>query len=190
LRVEGRRCNLPKSQTGFRAAEGEAVIEGADAESDPKGERFLGLTPAITDDDLACIAYFEALRTVKNHHDAEDIAGEAMVRFLAAPVAPNTPGAWVRTVAHRLALDLVERGRRFQRIAPLLVDADQSCVTDEALSLGTEILEEAIALLPARQSEAVGLYYFQELDRAAVAQLMGVSLKFARGQGSCPSRDY
>jgi RNA polymerase sigma factor (sigma-70 family) len=56
------------------------------------------------------------------------------------------------------------------------VDADQSCVADEALSLGAEILEEAIALLPARQSEAVGLYYFQELDRAAVAQLMGVSL--------------
>jgi RNA polymerase sigma factor (sigma-70 family) len=160
----------------LRAAEGEAVIEGADAESDSEGERFLGMTPAMTDGDLACIAYFEAVRIVKNHHDAEDIAGEAMVRFLAAPVVPNTPGAWIRTVAHRLALDLVERGRRFQRIAPLLVNADQACVTDEARSLGAEILGKAIGLLPVRQREAVGLYYFQELDRAAVAQRMGVSL--------------
>jgi RNA polymerase sigma-70 factor (ECF subfamily) len=125
---------------------------------------------------LARIAYFEAIRIVKNHHDAQDIAGEAMVRFLAAPVLPKTPGAWIRTVAHNVALDHVERGRRFQQVAPLLVDRDQCSVTEETQSVGTEVLGEAMALLPARQSEAVRLFYFEKLDRAGVAQRMGVSL--------------
>lgn len=125
---------------------------------------------------LACIAYSEGLRILRNHHDAQDVAGEAMVRFLAAPVVPMTPGAWIRTVARNLALDYVERGRRFQRVAPLLVDRDQCFVTDETQLVGAEVLGEAMALLPARQSEAVRLFYFEKLDRAGVAQRMGVSL--------------
>src|SRR5207244_4751627 len=89
-------------------------------------------------EDLARIAYFEAIRIVKNHHDAQDIAGEAMVRLEAALVPHENPGAWIRKVAHNLALDHVERDKRFQRVAPLLVDRDQSCLPEEALSVGTE----------------------------------------------------
>jgi RNA polymerase sigma factor (sigma-70 family) len=125
---------------------------------------------------LARIAYFEAIRLVKNHHDAEDVAGEAMVRLEAALVVPENPGGWIRIVARNVALDHVERDKRFQRLAPLLVDRDQSCLPEEALSVGTEILAEAMSVLPDRQSEAVRLYYFEELDRAGVAKRMGVSL--------------
>jgi RNA polymerase sigma-70 factor (ECF subfamily) len=122
---------------------------------------------------LARIAYFEALRIVRNHHDAQDLAGEAMVRFLASPVVPDTPGAWIRTVAHHLALDQVRRNDRFQQVAPLLVDPDQP-FPDERL-LAVELLTDALALLPRKQKQALSLYYFERLDRAAVAKRMGVS---------------
>ena len=113
-------------------------------------------------EDLARIAYFEAIRIVKNHHDAQDIAGEAMVRFLAVPVLPKTPGAWIRTVAHNFAVDHVERSRRFQQVAPLLVARDQCSVTEETQSAGPEVLGEAMALLPARQRQAISLFYFEK----------------------------
>jgi hypothetical protein len=98
-------------------------------------------------EDLARIAYFEAIRIVKNHHDAQDIAGEAMVRFLAVPVVPETPGAWVRTVARRLALDQARKDQRFQRLAHLLMEPDESCVTEE-YPVGIELVGKQYRCFP------------------------------------------
>jgi|SRR5215472_3635360 len=112
-------------------------------------------------------------------HDAEDAAADA---FLAALEAyPRTrPGsdlkAWLVTIAHRKAVDILRRQAR--HAVPVAEVPEPSGSAETALP--DELLWAAVRALPAKQRHAVAYHYVADLAYADVAAIMGTSEAAAR----------
>lgn len=119
---------------------------------------------------------------------AEDVAQEAFARLLArAPVPPDGAERWVFRVARNLAVD---RLRHLRRLAPLEEAAGLPAFGSEASAVGAAsrgaaggasdeslaALRRAVASLPARQREVVGLRIYGELAYEEIATAVGRSL--------------
>jgi len=118
-------------------------------------------------------------RVVLGVHDAEDAWSET---FLAAMRAyPDLPGdanteAWLVTIAHRKAIDVLRAaGRRAiptaqvpEAPAPSLLEGPDPDLAD------------AVARLPAKQRQAVAYHYLAGLPHAQVAAIVGSSTDAAR----------
>lgn len=105
---------------------------------------------------------------------AEDVAQEAFARLLERePMPAEGAERWVFRVARNLAVDRV---RKLRRIVPLdalrVAAAAPADVLDERLA----VLRAAVALLPERQREVVGLRIYGELSYEAIAVAVGRSL--------------
>jgi DNA-directed RNA polymerase specialized sigma24 family protein len=117
-------------------------------------------------------------RAVVGPADADDAWSET---FLAAMTAyPDLPAganveAWLVTIAHRKAIDLVRAGAR--RPAPMAVPPDPSPPTVGAADLD---VTGAVAALPTRQRQAVAYHYLAGLPYAEIAELLGGTAAAAR----------
>ncbi|HWJ83408.1 MAG TPA: RNA polymerase sigma factor [Nocardioides sp.] len=101
--------------------------------------------------------------------DADDVLQDALARAWRRrstyDEARGAPLPWLVAIVR----DRARRHRTRRREHLSLVDADRAVAPADA----DPDLERAIAMLPARQREAVDLYYFVDLDVASVAAVMG-----------------
>ncbi|WP_408632607.1 RNA polymerase sigma factor [Mycobacterium cookii] len=119
------------------------------------------------------------VRAVLGHADADDAWSDT---FLAAMKAyPDVPAdanveAWLVTIAHRKAIDVV---RATSRRATLVADTPDATTPDHADAPHAE-LTDAVAALPAKQRQAVAYHYLAGLPYAEIATLLGGSPAAAR----------
>ena len=123
-----------------------------------------------------------AARMLGDKAEAEDVAQEAMLRaWKQAPVWK--PGAakfdtWLHRVALNLCYDRLRR-KREQPTAEPPEQVDTGPAPDRGLMAADtgRRVGAALAVLPARQREAIVLCHYQELGNIEAADLMGVSVE-------------
>jgi RNA polymerase sigma factor (sigma-70 family) len=119
-------------------------------------------------------------RAVVGAADADDAWSET---FLSAMRAyPDLPAdanieAWLVTIAHRKAIDVVRKAGRSP--IPMAVPPDDIAVTDDD-HFGDPQLANALQRLPSKQRQAVAYHYLGGLPYAEVAVLMGGKPEAAR----------
>ena len=119
-------------------------------------------------------------RVLLGRHDAEDAWSETFLAAMRAyPGLPETANveAWLVTIAHRKAIDVL-RARRRQ---PTPVGE----VPDAPTALGVPgaddgDLWQAVRALPEKQRQAVAYHYVAGLPYAEVAEVLGVTTDAAR----------
>jgi RNA polymerase sigma-70 factor (ECF subfamily) len=129
------------------------------------------------------VAYRLALRILRDESLAEDVLQEAFLsvwrgagRFLPER---GKASAWLLTLVHRRAVDVVRREER-RRAEPLGEGdeaRDESSVADEAwLRLERERIQDALSRLPDSQREAIELAYFGGFTQSELAERLGEPL--------------
>jgi RNA polymerase sigma factor (sigma-70 family) len=119
------------------------------------------------------------VRAVLGHADADDAWSDT---FLAAMKAyPDLPAdanleAWLVTIAHRKAIDII---RATSRRAIPIPDTPDRPSQDHADERHLE-LTEAVAALPTKQRQAVAYHYLAGLPYAEIATLLDSSAAAAR----------
>src|SRR5487761_1320959 len=118
----------------------------------------------------SAMAYRVALRLCGNHHDAQDIAQEALVaawqnldRFRAG----SSFSTWLYQIVTRRALNKVTRGRGAGSL-DLLADVAEPAAQAER-NLAADAVTEAVAALPFAQRAVVVLHHFEGLSYTEVA---------------------
>jgi len=120
-------------------------------------------------------------RAVVGAADADDAWSET---FLSAMRAyPDLPAdanieAWLVTIAHRKAIDVVRKAGR-SPIPMAVPPADLAVVNDEYLGADTD-LADALQRLPPKQRQAVAYHYLGGLPYTEVAALIGGKPEAAR----------
>jgi len=123
-------------------------------------------------------------RLVLGVHDADDAWSET---FLAAMRAyPELPAdanveAWLVTIAHRKAIDIV---RARQRRAIPVEEVPETASTIGIPGSGDPDLWDAVRALPPKQRQAVAYHYVAGLPYAAVAEILGGTAEAARRAAS------
>ena len=119
-------------------------------------------------------------RVLLGVHDAEDAWSETFLAALRAypdlPDSANTE-AWLVTIAHRKAIDVLRARKR--QPAPV----EEVPETPTALGVpGTQDAElwQAVAALPAKQRQAVAYHYVADLPYAEIAEILGGTTDAAR----------
>jgi RNA polymerase sigma factor (sigma-70 family) len=119
-------------------------------------------------------------RVLLGVHDAEDAWSETFLAALRAypdlPDSANTQ-AWLVTIAHRKAIDVLRARKR--QPAPV----EEVPETPTALGVpGTQDAElwQAVAALPAKQRQAVAYHYVADLPYAEIAEILGGTTDAAR----------
>jgi RNA polymerase sigma factor (sigma-70 family) len=119
-------------------------------------------------------------RVVLGLHDAEDAWSET---FLAAMRAyPDLPGdanaeAWLVTIAHRKAIDVIRARKR--RPVPV-GDIPEAPTALGGPGAGDGDLWQAVAALPDKQRQAVAYHYVAGLAYAEIAGILGGTTDAAR----------
>jgi len=119
------------------------------------------------------------VRAVLGHADADDAWSDT---FLAAMKAyPDLPAdanveAWLVTIAHRKAIDVV---RAASRRATPVADTPETASPDHADEPHAD-LTGAVAALPTKQRQAVAYHYLAGLPYAEIAALVDSSAAAAR----------
>jgi RNA polymerase sigma factor (sigma-70 family) len=118
-------------------------------------------------------------RVLLASQDADDAWSETFLAAMRAyPDLPETANveAWLVTIAHRKAVDVL-RARKRQ---PVLVER----MTDEPTRLGLpgadDGLWQAVRALPDKQRQAVAYHYVAGLPYAEIAQILGGTADAAR----------
>lgn len=88
--------------------------------------------------------------------------------------------AWLVTVAHRKALDVVRARERRGPAVPAPDDADPAAAANPSRAAEDRALRDAVAALPERQRWAVALHHLGGLTYAEVAALVGGTEQAAR----------
>ena len=119
-------------------------------------------------------------RVLLGAHDAEDAWSETFLAALRAyPDLPETANteAWLVTIAHRKAIDVL-RARKRQ---PAPVEEVPETSTALGVPGGEDAdLWQAVAALPEKQRQAVAYHYVAGLPYAEIAVLLGGSTDAAR----------
>ena len=118
-------------------------------------------------------AVFRVCRAVVGPHDADDAWSETFLSALAAyPELPATANveAWLVTIAHRKAIDLLRaRNRR-----PITVERLPELASSTAALPGEDLeLWQSVAALPEKQRQAVAYHYLAGLPYKEVAAIVG-----------------
>ncbi|MDT5119855.1 MAG: hypothetical protein QOE30_5594 [Mycobacterium sp.] len=119
------------------------------------------------------------LRAIAGSADAEDAWSETFLSALKAypelPVTANIE-AWLVTIAHRKAIDLIRSAAR--RAIPVAQTPDTAARNRaDARDLDLEV---AVAALPTKQRQAVAYHYLAGLPYSDIAPLLGSSVPAAR----------
>ena len=123
-----------------------------------------------------------------NHHDADDLVQDALIRLRAhwpRVVRKDDPIGYVRTTMTRLHVSSWRRRRR-ELLTP---DLPESAVHDPALDrveAATPVarLRQALAELPPRQRAVLVLRYYERLEDAEIAAVLGVARGTVRSQAA------
>jgi RNA polymerase sigma factor (sigma-70 family) len=119
-------------------------------------------------------------RVLLGVHDAEDAWSETFLAALRAyPELPDTANteAWLVTIAHRKAIDVL-RARKRQ---PAPVEEVPEAPTSLGVPGGEDAdLWRAVAALPDKQRQAVAYHYVAGLPYAEIAVLLGGTTDAAR----------
>jgi RNA polymerase sigma-70 factor (ECF subfamily) len=127
---------------------------------------------------LAKAAYGAANHVLRNHADAEDVAIHALSILLVQSSTPESPRAWVTTVAKRLAINLARKLTRERDLAQRL---DPVASRDVIEKLATKILvAQALERLSPQQREAIRQRYLRGEDVSTVAEMLGISRETAK----------
>lgn len=118
---------------------------------------------------LLRLCYLTTLDVEAAADAAQEALGRAWRDWDRVSAAGSDPGAWTRTVA----LNLCRDGWRRARTAAARVPPPTAPRPDDLPDVD---LRRALAGLAPRQREAVVLRYWGDLDLAAVAEAMGVSV--------------
>jgi len=122
------------------------------------------------------MAYRVALRLVGNHHDAQDIAQEALVaawESLAGFNADSSFSTWLYRIVTRRALNKVTRSRS-ARCLDLLDDVPSpggGAAARVERDLMVDAVTNALAALPFSQRVVLVLHHFEGLSYAEVASV-------------------
>jgi RNA polymerase sigma factor (sigma-70 family) len=115
--------------------------------------------------------------------DAEDAAADAFLAALEAypRLRPDSDvKAWLVTIAHRKAVDILRRRSRHAIPVPELPESSGGAVGASEPALPDEQLWLAVRELPTKQRHAVAYHYVADLAYADVAAIMGTSEAAAR----------
>jgi RNA polymerase sigma-70 factor, ECF subfamily len=128
------------------------------------------------------VAYRVALRLTGNHHDAQDVAQEALIAAwenLSGFRGDSSFSTWLYQIVTRRALNKVRHGRASASASAsveLLLDAadpaDEPAVQAER-NLAADAVTNALCALPFPQRAAVVLHHFEGLSYAEVARVTG-----------------
>lgn len=126
----------------------------------------------------SAMAYRVALRLCGNHHDAQDIAQEALIAAwenLARFRADSSFSTWLYQIVTRRALNKVTRGRGadlvdlLEEAADPIADPIAGPATQAERNLAAGAVTDALAALPFAQRAVVVLHHFEGLSYAEVA---------------------
>jgi RNA polymerase sigma-70 factor (ECF subfamily) len=131
------------------------------------------------------LAYRVALRLLGNHHDAEDVAQEALV--LAWQQLPGFKGhssysTWLYRIVTRRALNRITRTRTADSLDLLgdMPGADAEPARDVERDLTVDAVTAAVAALPAPQRVAIVLHHFEGLPNDEIARITGSTVPAVR----------
>jgi RNA polymerase sigma-70 factor, ECF subfamily len=122
----------------------------------------------------SAMAYRVGLRLCGNHHDAQDIAQEALIaawenldRFR----ADSSFSTWLYRIVTRRALNKVTRGRGAGSLAllPDVADPGTEPAAQAERNLAVGAVTDALAALPFAQRAVIVLYHFEGLSYSEVA---------------------
>ncbi|HYU50376.1 MAG TPA: sigma-70 family RNA polymerase sigma factor [Candidatus Limnocylindria bacterium] len=144
-----------------------------------------------TPDEAALLfeAYGERIRRyiafrVRSPEDAEDLASDVFRRVLSAPVPIDAAArpAWLFRVAHNAVIDHYRRRRFLAPLATLLDRPDDAPSLPERAMRDEELrrIDVALATLVGRQRAAIYLRFYEDLEYADVATVMGIPAVTAR----------
>ncbi len=131
------------------------------------------------------LAYRVAVRLLGNHHDAEDVAQEALVtawQQLPRFKADSSFSTWLyRIVTHR-ALNRINRTRVTESLDLLgdVSDAGDQPGQHVERDLTVDAVTAAITALPPPQRIAIVLHHFEGLSNAEIARITGSSIPAVR----------
>ena len=118
-------------------------------------------------------------RALLASHDADDAWSETFLSAMRAyPDLPATANveAWLVTIAHRKAIDVL-RSRKRQ---PVPVEEVTEAPTALGIPDADDGLWQAVRALPGRQRQAVAYHYVAGLPYAEIAQIIGGTTDAAR----------
>ncbi len=129
------------------------------------------------------IAYGLALRILRDPALAEDAVQEAFLGVWrsAATFVPERAkaSAWILTLVHRRAVDLVRREER-RRVEPLedeaRPDTEGSAADVAWLRLERQRVQEALRRLPDHEREALELAYYGGFTQSQLAERLGLPI--------------
>jgi RNA polymerase sigma-70 factor (ECF subfamily) len=126
----------------------------------------------------SALAYRVALRLTGNHHDAQDIAQEALVAAwenLDRFQGESSFSTWLYQIVTRRALNKVARGgdARSLDLLPELADRALGTADKAERDFKVDAVTDALLALPFAQRTVVVLHHFERLSYAEVANVTG-----------------
>jgi RNA polymerase sigma-70 factor (ECF subfamily) len=149
-----------------------------------------GATRATADEAAALFeAYGDRIRRyvafrVRSIEDAEDLSSEVFRRVLSGPI-PTDIGArpaWLFRVAHNAVVDHYRRRRFLAPLENILDRPDDAPTLPERAIRDEQVrrIDEALATLGGKQRAAIYLRFYEDLEYADVATVMGIPSVTAR----------
>lgn len=130
------------------------------------------------------LAYRVALRLLGNHHDAEDIAQEALItawQQLPRFTGKSSFATWLYQIVTRKALNRITRARAGTVALPGDVsDSRNEPARSVERTLTVDAVTDAVTALPAPQRIAIVLRHFEGLSNAEIARITGSSVPAVR----------
>lgn len=135
----------------------------------------------------SAMAYRVALRLCGNHHDAQDLAQEALIaawRNLDRFRADSSFRTWLYQIVTRRALNKLTRQPDTSTLDLLAGTADTTAepAAKAERNLAVDAVTDALATLPFPQRAAVVLHHFEGLSYAEVASVLHSSVPAVRSQ--------
>jgi RNA polymerase sigma-70 factor (ECF subfamily) len=131
------------------------------------------------------LAYRVALRMLGNHHDAEDVAQEALVaawQQLPGFKGESSFSTWLYQIVTRRALNRIARTKGSHSLDLLtdVADPGPGPARDVERGLTVDAVTAAVAALPPPQRVAIVLHHFEGLANEEVARIMGTTAAAVR----------
>lgn len=123
----------------------------------------------------------QAARILRDRQWAEDVVQEAFLRLSQEPALIASPGAWLRTVVHRLAVDRLraERARQINEQAAAVARANQGSEIGPAEQIEFHELcrqvHGVLTQLPEDDRTVVWLRCYEGIGREQLAEQWGIS---------------
>ena len=133
----------------------------------------------------SAMAYRVALRLCGNHHDAQDIAQEALVSAwenLSRFRGDASFSTWLYQIVTRRALNKLSRSRVTDQADLLedVIDPGTEPAVQAERNLAVDAVTDALTALPFPQRTVVVLHHFEGLSYAEVADVTGSTVPAVR----------